>query len=702
MANKQLIDIKETDKSKVLDAKKVNLTKQDKILEVTPSTEKLEKGFDPNHPNIINLDKKKEEELEGILHEDIKNSIEDSSDLHTELEKYEMMYACEPDPANENDPWPGGSNARSPFAAISTKSKFVRWMSSIFGIEPYCLIAPLPAEDIEVKDEKSIIMKQGLDSKKELARKIEGWLHFIFDRKMKGVKEYRSILLNAGKLNVGIAKLGWERKYEKVFDINVKYTDIDKFTADFPDYKKAGLTESEYQSTINKLKTDSEVTIPRIQHLQLTYNLPEIENVNRDKFILIPSNAKSIESARGHGYEMELSWNDLKKGEAEGRYHNIDRVMKSAGVSYEDSIVDRERNSEEKKKNEQTTDYKKIPYNAYKIIYNYDIDDDGLTEKLIFTYLYKEGIIIKVEYWDENLFFVPHYIELRPGRFDGIGVVKSTEPMNDNADKIWNLRNNVARMVCSPSFKAKIGSSFDPTAQEFYPGVVFWLENPDDVEQWVLINNFPELYNEEILLDKYIQQRTGVTAGQMGRESASDPNAPASKTIALIQESNILINDDIACLRDGIEEVYYRIIQMCAKYLPEDDKYLIKYGLKKEDLKVSLDEIFLNGISASINKETRREEEMRFYAMYSQDPLIATDPQTKRKMLKNVFASWGRDKEALLPTELEVFEALVKVETEALKRFSEETLERKEQAEKAGQMGIPNPEEIPESVAGEM
>ena len=699
MPNKQFIKTEIT-KEKPED-KKVDLQTQDKILSTELPADKVAFGFDSNHPNRITFttekEKKKEEEIENLLYTDIKGALEDSSELFLHLEKMEMMYAGEPDPANDNDPWPGAANTRSPWAATSTKGKFVRWMASIFGIEPYCLIAPLPTEDIEVNSDKAIVDKKALEQKKEIARKIEKWVHFIFSRKMKGVTKYRSIFLNAGKLDVGIAKLSWERKYDKVFDINVRYTDIVKFIDDYPNYKRAGIKEEEYNRIIAIIKKTGSIVIPRIQQLKLRYNLPEIENVNRDKFILLPANAKNMEIARGYGYEMELTWNDLKKGEAEGRYSNIDRV-KLAGGSADTNIVDKERNKQEKKKEPQTDDYKKKIYKPYKIIYNYDIDDDGFNEKLIFTYLYDENVLLKAEYWADNLFFIPHYVEIRPGRFDGIGVCKKVERINDQGDVIWNLRNNIARMVCSPSFKGKKGTDFDPTAQEFYPGCVFWLDNMDDVEQWVLINNFPELFNEEILLDKYQQQLTAISSGQMGRESPTDPNAPGNKTIALIQEGNILINDDISCLRDSVEEVYYRIIQMCAKYLPEDDEYLKKFGLTKQDLQVNLDEIYLNGISVSMNAESRKQEDLFFYSTFRQEPLIASDLSTVRKLLKSTFASWGRDKEALLPTELEVFEAQVKVEQEALRRYGEEITARKEAAERAGSQGIPPVESIPPAV----
>jgi hypothetical protein len=315
LANKQYSDVanKQTEIVEDVD-KKAKIDTATKIIETDFEFDK-KLNFDTNEPNVITLTEEQCIEIEQCLYEDVRDSINDSSELYAELEKYEQMYAMDPDHTKDNDPYPGASNIRSPYTAISVKGKLVRWTQSMFGVEPYGMIEPI---------EKS-------DAKLTVAGRIEEWLQFMFTKVMRAKKTYNDIFLNTGKLNTGIGMLSWRIDRSKVFEDNVEYTTSLSFRGDFPEQKKSGIDEAEYNDILARLDGGEVVKIPKVQKFKVTYNYPELQSVNRDNFVLIPANAKNLEIARGHGYETELNWNDLKRGEAEGRYINIDRVRKAAG-----------------------------------------------------------------------------------------------------------------------------------------------------------------------------------------------------------------------------------------------------------------------------------------------------------------------------------------------------------------------------------
>ena len=684
------------------------------------NNEEYESKYDVNSNNVLDLEESVIKYLEKELMEGIKNGLP-SGEFADKLSKYENMYLMEPDPSKDNDPWPGASNTMHPGASIAIKGKHARWIKSIFGIEPYCLISPIgkAQENAESKD---------------IISKLENWFQCIYSKVMRAENEHKMVFLNAGKLNTGIAMLSWETKYEKVYENNVEYTDLQQFISDFPTAKDAGVSERKYQEYIQQLSIMQErriqmnaipqgigpavpqmpegvtvdqpepnmvspiaeplaepfqesVIIPKIEKCISVYNYPILKNVNRDKFVIIPNDIDNLDVAIGYGYEFDLTWNDLKKGEAEGIYYNIDRIVSNGGSNSGSNEGDSQaeisrKESEGKSDADIEKELKKTVFKAYKLIYKHDIDDDGLNEKLILTYISGYNVIIRAELWDENLYFIPHYIERRPGRFDGMGVCAKLETINDQGTIFWNLRANAARMICAPSFKGKKGSDFDPTREEWYPGVIFWLADMGDVEQWVLINNFPELYNEEAQLEKYAQLQTGLTSGHGGREMSSDPNAPGNKTIALIQEGNILIDEDISTLREGVELVFYFLFRMFAKHLPENDKYLQSFGLKKQDLVVALDQIALNGISVSQNPDARRINDTVFFQTFAREPIFS-DPMVRNGLYRSVFSSWGRDKLALLPSD----EEIKRMQVETMKQALMEMDQEKQMAQEQSSMG---------------
>jgi len=662
---------------------------EDKVLKLDLGTGIVESNaveniYDQDYLNVIDLSKKmasdgkrtKEEELLDLVYDDITKSISASAGMRNKLRKYEMIANCEPDPKNNNMYWSGSSNVRSPLGAKILEGKFCRWITSMFGVNPICLIDILDYDGKKKDKDGNIVNSR--EERSNRATAVEAYFHYIFTRIIKGVDTYRDILTNTGTHNTGLALLWFDCEYKKKQLHNVSYKQTIEFKSDFKDAKEAGIPEEEYNSLIAKLDAGEEVVIPKITKLEKAKEIPKLESINRDDFIILPDNAKNLEIARGHGYKFELSWDGLKKGEAEKRYKNVDKLKNNFKPS-DTGEVNQQKNLNEGKDGEDTEEYRKRMHNVYKLIYKYQVDDEGIADTLILTFSYDCKQFIRTEVWDENLYIIPHRIRKKPGRFDGIGTIKMVEPMNDQTDTIYNLRNNAAKIVCSPSFKAKNNTSFDPYEQEWMPGAIFWLDNMGDVDQFQVTNNFPELFQEEVLQDRYAQEKTGITSASGGRESPNDPNAPGNKTIALIQEGNIITNEDIACLRTSVEEVFYYILQMCAKYLPDNDKYLKKFGLTKEDLKISLEEVSLHGIDITFNKEVRKQQEMLFYNIYGQDPIIRENLNSATDMLKSGFRAWGRDKLELLPTTEEVKEIQIQIQMEAMRRLERENIAKMEE-----------------------
>lgn len=614
-----------------------------------------EKEFDLDKILNIELDDEERKAIGEEICEAIKKSIEASADLYDNLEKWNDMYECIKDSSKDNDPWDDAANFRSGNVYTSVKGKTVRYMQSIFGIEPYCIIDFIGEQSNE---------------KKDLAKRIEQWFHTLQTRIIHTDRRCKNQFKLTAKDGTGCLKLYWDRKFVKNPQIQ-NYQDLETFLSDFPSVEESGISQKEYNNYIENLQRGKSVNL-LVMGWKEVHNVPMFDTVDRKDVVFIPAAAKSFETAVGICHRIYVNWNDLKEGEAQGLYIDIDKIKESVVGGGNGDNIDRQKDEIEGKSAELEKSLKTKPIEMFHCLYEYDVNKDGLNEKCIFTIEYKTKTLIRAKYWVNNLFFIPTYIEERPNRIDGLGVSQLIENDNDELDEIKRLRVNSAKMVCSPSFKAKKGSDFDPTAQSWYPGVVWWLQNMDDVQEWTLVANFPELYTEQQSLQREIELKTGVTSGMSGRESPTDPEAPGIKLIALLRESNTLINDDIGTLRFGLEDLFFHMIEMCSEYLDDDDKYLRAYNLTKNDLKIARENVILHGVSVTSNKEVKKQEDLQFYQIVRKEPMIDGNPQAVRYLLEDLFTNWDKDKSKLLPSEEELKEQQIQMTMEAIRRLKEQ------------------------------
>ncbi len=689
------VEPNQADKVKI----KKNLKDKSEILsdetKVKPDTENL---IDVDVDNLIKLSPEKRNAIENMLYREIQETIQKDSGVRSKCQENHEMYEGVPDKTAVETGEKGfdldqGDGIRSHYGTVAVQGKVHRYIQSMFGLAPWITV------NLFGKD------------RQDVSSKIQDWLQLTLEKFVKLKKKARMIATNTGIEDVGISSLTWERRTEPEIGIE-SYDNLSDFQKEYPSAKEAGISDKQYQSYIKALTPKTSLLdnvkgmlgmqTPNVEPAlngaqgealqtpivksvkpisikykknKIVYDFCCVDVVNRSKFGLIPYNA-TFDKARGKFIELDMTWNDLAKGLSEGRYENIDRVKSRANSNYvpETEEVEQAQASNEGKgtENEGNETYKTAQYKGYRVLYSYDIDNDGLEELCIFTFMYSQKVLIRAEYWDKNWYLTPHYIEEKSNRFEGIGIIAKERNVIKEADAYINLRLRAGKLSVTPSFKAKKGSSFDPGLQYFYPGVIWWLDNMDEVEQWQINVNLPYGFNEEASLERKHELLTGMTAGLSGRELPQDPNAPGNKTALLMREGSVLINGDIDVFRDSIEQLVYNILTMADKYLPEDDKYLKIYGLTKMDLKLAKEEISLYGTSLAHNPEMRKQEELVFYNTFMMNPIVQQSVDSMRSITADTMDVFGKDSEKLLPTEKQLFDRQVMVQMEAMKRLQEE------------------------------
>ena len=667
--------------------------------------------IDLDTDNLIVLSQEKQSEIEEILYKEISETISKDAGVRAKLQEnheiYEGIPARSTRESNSShfdlDDSPG---IRSHFGTVAVQGKVHRYIAAMFGQSPWITV-----NMFSKKNPKEVL---------RLAENIQEWLQVMLEKVVKLKKYARMLATNTGIEDTGISSLTWERRTDPERGVE-SFSTLEEFKKEYPSAEESGISQEQYDSYINALTpvqiptpmappTPPQETSPdlapspgmpgetpappvpefepvkpisiRYKKYKITYDFCRVDIVNRSKFGLIPYNA-TFEKARGKFIEIDMTWNELAKGYSESRYKNIDRVKSRANSNYNPNTneVQNAQSTNEGKPSEEpsTNKYNTMSYKAYRVLYSIDIDGDGLEELCIFLFAYNQKTLLRAEYWDKNWFLTPHYIEEKANRFEGIGIIAKARNVILEDDDYVNLRMKAGKLAVTPSFKAKKGSSFDPGLQYFYPGVIWWLDDMNEVEQWLINVNLPEGYNEDASLERKYELLTGMTSGQSGRELPQDPNAPGNKTAMLLAESSVLINGDIDVFRGGIETLVYNIITMASKYLPEDDRYLEMFDLTKEDLDLAQEEISLFGTSLSHNPDQRRADESQFAALFLNNPVVQMSMESMRKITYDAMEAWNKDADKILPTEEQLFEKQVEIQAAAMKKVQTEILEKQEE-----------------------
>lgn len=401
---------------------------------------------------------------------------------------------------------------------------------------------------------------------------------------------------------------------------------------------------SQFMNDYRMLLEGKTVTI-NIKYEDVIYNDPKSNNVNLENFYVDCDCLKNDGLKTANTFEiLSYSYRELMDKQREGEFYNVEKLFNENEEEYYD-------------------DYKIRKYDIVMAInYVYLDEDDKEPTKLVFWFSEeKECIIGSIMYPYANIPtpYVAHYISNKQQGFyeDGLAIGSGLIDSNITIDVLRNfslsgvLRENTdtpivreGSMLIKQYAEKKIG--------EGIPLIIGDDETPDFLSNY---RRNPFDIGKIIALDQLIYRdaddSSGVSSLKSGRESISDPDAPAKKTELLLQQSGQAIKKYVKKMLPSFNISGNILIKMYAQI---DDEANYQYKQNVEDVvgspnpfnSLTRDELMTESqiMSQAYNfdfeKLTYNKLLLALKQILDMEPMFRQNPQAVYSMLRTIIKTW--------------------------------------------------------------
>lgn len=491
------------------------------------------------------------------------------------------------------------------------------------------------------------------------------YLDYKLDEEIDIESPLRKVLHQAALYDVGIMKLSYEycrklkRREEKFSGQpetddqgNITNPGLEAFVREYPDSVKPG---NDGHWAFKDLAEFKDVVF-KSQFMDLVYDDPNPTFVDcRDFFVDKKTEGyKGLCEAQLIIERQEYSWWELKKAEKNEDFKNVDKVK---------NIINDEG---EVKVPEDGDDYKTWDYDVIECRYHFnmkdseDIDDE---EHLLCWFDVKSKVFlgaIAYPYDDVECDYLPFYIKNKVSGFYKGGMAEDLTDSHFAQNAILNFMLTETWMQLKTTPIMRKGS---PIADQFFQGwkpgtPLYTSEHSLDVRAELDFLPVPQKAVAQqmmpilMFLGKYDDDRTGVSSLATGKESPTDPTAPAAKTAMLLQQSGINISDYINCLLPSFNLIGSLILQLTYQMSREGRPFRNKKVAMKVAGGDPFENISRDEMSAKTNIQSRaagfafdkineKRENLALFQLLRGDPVVTQNPQAVYSLAKTLVASWS-------------------------------------------------------------
>jgi len=509
-------------------------------------------------------------------------------------------------------------------------------------------------------------------------QKQEDFLDYAMDEEIRPEKELHLTITDCVNKFVGIQKVEWDyettrrRRNEKYIPElepkimpNGEMGAINRGVTEFLDTYPEALRE--YPSYVNKLVEGKEINIV-VEYNDTINNSPKGRYVDIHDFY-VPNSTKGYDGLRKAHLVVErqpYSYWELKDMEERGEFENVDQLIYQ-GAKGEKKGSD---------KDEEFSDYKYKMYDILECTTYLEMDGENIKIK---TWMGEErkhflGAIIYPWYlFDSD--YIPYYaIENNRGFYGDcksfLSLMKDSN-IAENACLNLLLHGNYARNVLTPIVAqgSDILEQFE--AKRWIDGIPLTVdEDTDDINKAINFVKYPQI--DTASLESVIQflksqddDVSGVSGGMTGKESPTDPRAPATKTLALLERSGINIKAYINTAAPSWTRFGCMILQMYYQMSKEGRKFKVRQRAGQitggkifkditRDEMVAKTNIQTRAYVFALDKIAEKQEDMAMLQMIMSIPYFANKPNSIYEAIRTVMISynpkWRNKVDSIVPS----------------------------------------------------
>lgn len=305
-----------------------------------------------------------------------------------------------------------------------------------------------------------------------------------------------------------------------------------------------------------------------VEKVQTTFSGPRVYGVQLGDF-LFPALYQHVQDCPVVFERHRTTFDKLKVAEASGKLKNVDEV-KGQETNERTQLEDAREDASSHKSSRRYHD----DIVVYEGWCDYDIDGDGLPERLVVVYHKDTRTILQLRY---NWYFhqrkpytvIPY--QLTNDSLYGIGIAEMVKPFQDALTKWHQMATDNAYLANIRMFIVKKESGIEEVPQ-LYAGRCFFVDDPrSDFIPFAGGDIYPSTLSERQNLFGLVEKRTGVSDYLTGRESPIiGSRATATSTLALIQEGTKRVEEVLENIRRGMSEIIENCLYIWIQYGLDD------------------------------------------------------------------------------------------------------------------------------------
>lgn len=295
-------------------------------------------------------------------------------------------------------------------------------------------------------------------------------------------------------------------------------------------------------------------------------------------------------------------------------------------------------------------------------------------------------------YYGVDTYYLPFYIKNKRKGFYDVGIAEELTDLNiaENAILNFTLEGAWTSNMITPIVKRDSETELQFLEKKWVHGLPIQVNAPGEIDflnKYMKPSNTPEL----IQLVQYLVQEaddvSGISSLLTGRESPTDPTAPAAKTLALMERSGLNVKDYIRCFLPSFNEIANVVLQMYYQMNQEGVKYRVKpeavvgenpFSVLTRAEMVAKTAIQSQALNFNFEKSNERKEDLALYQTIRQEPLIAGNPDSVYYLIKNLTKGWSpkwrKNVDKILPSLQEFQQKQLLVAVQAVNIWVQQTI----------------------------